>query len=140
MSSGTEHIQVKIRSLVYKMHAFPCSGLLTCFGHERENVPFDPAGNNALEVQKSDVGAVVIKQPCTNVPGGKNSKTGCVPENNLSQCCHPERNGITNCTSKRTSYEDSKVLGSELDTDLVSIHTHIPRPTIITVPMVSANV
>lgn len=125
------------------MHAFPCSGLLTCFGHERETLPFEQPGTNALDVQKSDSSSVVLKQPCGSGSCGHKNKADPIPEGIVINCCFSERNGIKNCSPRVDSLghfefsDGNDAPGLNPEADVVSIHTHIPRPTIITVPMVS---
>lgn len=137
---------MKIRDPAKTMHAFPCSGLLTCFGHERETVAFEQTGTNTLDVQKSDASSVVLKQPCGPVSCGHNKKADPIPEGDVIRCCFPERNGVKNGSIRAPSCSHSKLsdsnatLGPKPETDFVSIHTHIPRPTIITVPTVSVLV
>ncbi|XP_044279293.1 protein FAM107B isoform X1 [Varanus komodoensis] len=129
------------------MHPFPCSALLTCFGSIRESAPFDPPEPNclpAVEIQKVETSSAISSQPSaktTNTLSLQRDRAGGEISPH-SHCAKTPHSAIANGNSSNhtalpcmavvsdSSASPAEVLGS----DTVTVHTHIPRPSIIRVP------
>lgn len=132
--------------LTFMMHPFPCSALFNCFGSVRENAPFDQPELNCLaaaEGQNTKRNSALCGQPsakATDLPchpeeegeeffPGKNSRT--IANSNASHCISAQ------LVSAVTDLSAFPVKGLLYGT--VPVHTHIPRPSIIGMPKVSAG-
>ncbi|KAM5286543.1 protein FAM107B isoform 1-T1 [Hipposideros larvatus] len=134
MSTWKARLAKRLKSPSRRMHPFPCSALLACFGNTRENAPFD-------QPSAPDTHSAIYDQPM--------AKGGCHPshprgeegtaEKRRDSGTRSERNGSANRNSSNHSAaqpaETSEdVLGSldgKLDCEAVTFQTSIPRPSII---------
>lgn len=138
--------------LVFTMHPFPCSALLTCFGSVRENTPFDQPEPNCLavaEVQKVATDSAVSGQPAAEAvhpedPQGHEAGEGISPHRHGT-----EKNSSLRAKSSSSNdvaaqpvpgAPDASALPAEgMGCDEVTVRTQIPRPSIIGVPKVSVS-
>ncbi|XP_029473268.1 protein FAM107B isoform X1 [Rhinatrema bivittatum] len=117
------------------MHPSPCSALLTCFGHDRESAPLEQSLGSSLaaQVQKVDCVSAVCVQPAAKANNLERVQLGQAGEEK-----HVERNGATNSITSNHivpgSDASSAGLANAPDYDRSTVHTHIPRPSIIAVP------
>uniref|UniRef100_G3X1X2 Family with sequence similarity 107 member B n=1 Tax=Sarcophilus harrisii TaxID=9305 RepID=G3X1X2_SARHA len=119
--------------LTPRMHPFPCSALLACFGNTSDNVPFDQSS-------PADAHSTIYVQPLAKA-GGHESHLGGpeeILEEKLSSCTHSEKNGST---GNHAVVQLAPVPGDlpvfpayEPDCNSVMFHTSIPRPSIIEMP------
>ncbi|XP_074050179.1 protein FAM107B isoform X1 [Macrotis lagotis] len=111
-----------------RMHPFPCSALLTCFGNTRDNVPFDQSS-------PVDAHSTISVQPLAKESGHENHPEG--PEEILEEklSIYSEKNGSTGNHADGQPApisEDLSVFSAdEPDCNSVMFHTSIPRPSII---------
>ncbi|XP_007532131.1 protein FAM107B isoform X1 [Erinaceus europaeus] len=113
-----------------RMHPFPCSALLTCFGTTRENTPFDQSS-------VTETHSTIYGQPTAKVgqqPSHPRGTEG-LSEQKPYSGTFSERNGSANGdSSHHFAAETPEGLGS-LDGETVAFQMSIPRPSIIEKPM-----
>lgn len=134
--------------LLSKMHPFPCSALLTCFGSTGENTPFDQPDTNPLaaEVQKAEPNSTICLQPSAKIGNSMSHKREKATEEMFKASNYSEKHSGINSNSSnhlvarsaRLTAHSAMFLAQELNHEAIVIHTHIPRPSIIGVPKVSA--
>uniref|UniRef100_A0A8C4UPR1 Uncharacterized protein n=1 Tax=Falco tinnunculus TaxID=100819 RepID=A0A8C4UPR1_FALTI len=131
-------------NLSSKMHPFPCSALLTCFGNAHENIPFDQPNTNplAMEEERTEVTSAVCLQPSAVAASSiKNREEKDSEEMFKASRCSEKHN----CASRHSSNhiaaqsvsatkQSSAFAANELSHDVIALCTHIPRPSIIHVP------
>ncbi|XP_055970631.1 protein FAM107B isoform X1 [Sorex fumeus] len=116
-----------------RMHPFPCSALLACFGSTRDNPPFD-------QPSVVDAHATVHGQPHAKTgrhTGPTPGEEGALEQRDAS--LHTERNG----GARRNSSDHStgqptrppEDLPSSPDGEATPLQTSIPRPSIVEMPM-----
>lgn len=125
-----------------RMHPFPCSALLACFGNARENAPFD-------QPSAADTHPTIYVQPTAKAsrhPSHPREEER-APEKRRDSGTHVERNGsATRNSSKPTTVGPAATLeglsGSpddEPDCKAGTLQACIPRPSIIDMPKVSVS-
>lgn len=141
---GRDNIQLS------KMHPFPCSALLTCFGSVRENTPFDQTDVNPLaaEVQKAETDSMICMQPSAKGAGSESHRGENTGEEMFQASSCSEKHSSTNSNSSNhvvaqpaPTPTDSSVFPDNdhiWTHDTITVQTHIPRPSIIGAPKVSA--
>lgn len=134
-------------NLSSKMHPFPCSALLTCFGNAHENTPFDQpnASPLAMEEEKTKGTSAVCLQPSATAAssikhGGEKDSEEMFK---ASRCSEKQSRASSNSSNHIAAQSVSattapSVFANELSHDVIALCTHIPRPSIIHVPKVSA--
>lgn len=135
-------------NLSSKMHPFPCSALLTCFGNAHENTPFDQPNTSplAMEEEKTEGTSAVHLQPSAIAAssikhgGEKGSKEVFKVSRCSGRHSHASSNSSNHIAAQSVSAttESSVFAANELSHDVIALCTHIPRPSIIHVPKVSA--
>lgn len=123
-----------------RMHFFPCSALLACFGNTRENAAFDQSSS-------TDTHSTIYVQPMAKA--GRHPSHPKVeesaPEKRRDSDMHSERNGGANGNNSKhnvvqpteTLENVLRCLSDEPDCEAVTFQTSIPRPSIIDTPKVS---
>lgn len=135
-----------ISGLLFTMHPFPCSALLTCFGSVRENTPFDQPELNRLAAPE---GQDTERNPAfCGQPSAKATDLPCHPEEDSGEI-FPGKNSCTIANSNASccisaqpvsAATDSSASAAEgLHRGTATVHTHIPRPSIIGMAKVSAG-
>ncbi|XP_019593850.2 protein FAM107B isoform X1 [Rhinolophus sinicus] len=138
MSTWKARLARRLKSPSRRMHPFPCSALLACFGNSRENAPFD-------QPSTADTHSTIYDQPVAKVgrhpshPRGEEGKA----EKRRDSGTRSERNGSANRNSSnhtavqpaKTSEDALGSLDGELDCEAAAFQTSIPRPSIIEMPM-----
>lgn len=135
-------------NLSSKMHPFPCSALLTCFGNAHENTPFDQpnASPLAMEEEKTEAISAVCLQPSAIAASSIKHRGEKDSEEmfKASRCSEKHSRASSNSSnhsaaqSVSATTESSVFAAKELSHDVIALCTHIPRPSIIHVPKVSA--
>jgi len=135
-------------NLSSKMHPFPCSALLTCFGNAHENTPCDQpnASPLAMEEEKTEARSAVCLQPSAIAAssvkhgGEKDSKEMFKAIRSSEKHSRASTNSSNHIAAQSASAatESSAFAARELSHDVIALCTHIPRPSIIHVPKVSA--
>ncbi|KQK82291.1 hypothetical protein AAES_71891 [Amazona aestiva] len=135
-------------NLSSKMHPFPCSALLTCFGNAQENTPFDQsnASRLAMEEEKTEATSAVCLQPsATAVSSTEHGREKDSEEMFKGTRCSEKQKVASSSSSNHTAAQSASVAmqpsvfaAKELSHDVIALCTHIPRPSIIHVPKVSA--
>ncbi|XP_009703833.1 PREDICTED: protein FAM107B, partial [Cariama cristata] len=130
------------------MHPFPCSALLTCFGNAHENTPFDQPNTSplAMEEEKTEATSAVCLQPSAIAAssikhGGKKDSEEMFKASRCSEKHSRASSNFSNhaaAPSVSATTESSVFAANELSHDVIALCTHIPRPSIIHVPKVSA--
>ncbi|XP_059119557.1 protein FAM107B isoform X1 [Peromyscus eremicus] len=121
-----------------RMHSFPCSALLACFGNTRENAAFDQSSS-------ADPHSTIYVQPTAKAgrhPSRPKAEDERVPERRRGSDMRSERNGSANGdNSKHTVVQPAETpenvprsLNDEPDCEAVTFQTSIPRPSIIDMP------
>lgn len=124
-----------------RMHSFPCSALLACFGNTRENAAFDQSSS-------ADTHSTIYVQPTAKAgrhPSHPKAEDERAPEKRRDSGMRSERNGSANGNnSKHTVVQPAETpesvprsLNEEPDCEAVTFQTSIPRPSIIDMPKVS---
>ncbi|XP_040611428.1 protein FAM107B isoform X1 [Mesocricetus auratus] len=120
-----------------RMHSFPCSALLACFGNTRENAVFDQSSS-------TDTHSTICVQPVAKAgrhPSHAKVEESAAEKRRDSDKCS-ERNGRANGNSSKhmavqpaeTLENLPRSLNDEQDCEAVSFQTSIPRPSIIDMP------
>ncbi|XP_012516404.1 PREDICTED: protein FAM107B isoform X1 [Propithecus coquereli] len=136
MSTWKARLTKTLKAPSGRMHPFPCSALLACFGNTRENAPFD-------QPSAADTHSTVCVQPVAKA--GRHSshpRAEGAPEKGRDSSARAERNG---CTSRNASDHSADrpaetpegLPGSPDDEEgceAVTFQTSIPRPSIIDMP------
>lgn len=134
-------------NLSSKMHPFPCSALLTCFGNTHENTPLDQPNASPLDMEKerTEATSAVCLQPSARA--GSSIKQGAERGSEMFKASrssekHSHKSSSssnhTAAQSVSASTESSVFAAKELSHEVIALCTHIPRPSIIHVPKVSA--
>ncbi|XP_008063507.1 protein FAM107B isoform X1 [Carlito syrichta] len=120
-----------------RMHPFPCSALLACFGNARENAPFD-------QPSVADGHATVYVQPVARAghPSHPRAAPEGAPEKRRDAGPHAERNGRANRNTgnhtaarpAETAEDGPGSLDGEADCETATFQASIPRPSIIDKP------
>lgn len=124
-----------------RMHPFPCSALLACFGNTRENAAFDQSSS-------ADTHSTINVQPMAKAgrhPSHPKVEEESTPEKRRDSDMHSERNGGANGNNSKhnvvqpaeTLENVPRCLSDEPDREAVTFQTSIPRPSIIDTPKVS---
>uniref|UniRef100_A0A8C3B8W2 Uncharacterized protein n=1 Tax=Cairina moschata TaxID=8855 RepID=A0A8C3B8W2_CAIMO len=131
-------------NLSSKMHPFPCSALLTCFGNAHENTPFDQPNTSplAMDEQKTEATSAVCLQPAPRAASSLRQAGEKGSEEMFKAFRHSEKHSRTNSSSSNHTAvqsasaitESSVFAANELSQDAIVLCTHIPRPSIIHVP------
>lgn len=137
MSTWKARLAKRLTFLPGRMHPFPCSALLTCFGSTQDNPPFD-------QPSVVDTQATVCGQPLAKASRNAGSTRGAevAPEPWQDSGSHVERNGGTkknasNHSSAQPAQHPQDYLPGPLDGEAATFQTSIPRPSIIEMPTVS---
>lgn len=140
MSMWKARLTKRLKSPSRRMHPFPCSALLACFGNTRENAPFD-------QPSAADTHSTIYVQPTAKADQHLSHSRGeeGIPEKRRDSSTHSERNGSANLNSSNHSANQPAETpegspGSsdgKLDCEAVTFQTSIPRPSIIETPTVS---
>lgn len=134
-------------NLSSKMHPFPCSALLTCFGNGHENTPFDQpnASPLAMEEEKTEgTPAVSLQPPAIAASSIKHGGEDSEEMFKASRCSEKHSRASSSSSNHLAAQSVSATTASsvfaanELSHDVIALCTHIPRPSIIHVPKVSA--
>lgn len=140
MSTWKARLTQSLKLPSRRMHSFPCSALLACFGNTRENATLDQSG-------PTDTPSAIYVQPMAKAgrhpshPKGEES----APEKRRDSGVHPERNGTSNGSNSshtavqpaETPEDSPRSLNDDPDREAVTFQTSIPRPSIIDTPKVS---
>lgn len=119
------------------MHPFPCSALLACFGKSRENAPCD-------QPIAPDTHSTIYDQPKIKACRHSSHLKG-EEEKRRDSSTHLDRNGNANRnSSNHTAVQPAEISADmpgspdgDLDGEVVTFQTSIPRPSVIEMPMVS---
>lgn len=140
MSTWKARLTKRLKSPSRRMHPFPCSALLACFGNTRENAPFD-------QPSAADTHSTVYVQPMAKAERHSCHSKGeeGTPEKREDSGICSEKNGSANLnSSNHTSNQPSETaedspgsLEGKSDCEAVTFQTSIPRPSIIEMPTVS---
>lgn len=140
MSTWKARLTKRLKSPSRRMHPFPCSALLACFGNTRENAPFD-------QPSTADTHSTIYTQPMAKASRHASHSKGeeGIPEKRRDSGIRSEKNGSTNLNSSNHTVnqpaetpEDSPGNPEDkLDCEAVTFQTSIPRPSIIEMPAVS---
>ena len=137
MSTWKARLAERLKSPSARMHPFPCSALLACFGNTRETAPLDQAS-------AADTCSTIHVQPKAKAgrhPSHPRGEEG-TSEKRRDSGAHSETNGSTN----RNSSNHSAVQTADTPEDLpgspdggsvheaVTFQPSIPRPSIIEMP------
>ncbi|XP_068843244.1 protein FAM107B isoform X1 [Capricornis sumatraensis] len=137
MSTWKARLAERLKSPSARMHPFPCSALLACFGNTRETAPLDQAS-------AADTCSTIHVQPKAKAgqhPSHPRGEEG-TSEKRRDSGAHSETNGSTN----RNSSNHSAVQPADTPEDLpgspdggsvheaVTFQPSIPRPSIIEMP------
>ncbi|XP_060982246.1 protein FAM107B isoform X1 [Dama dama] len=137
MSTWKARLAERLKSPSARMHPFPCSALLACFGNTRETAPLDQAS-------AADTHSTIHVQPKAKAdrhPSHLRGEEG-TAEKRRDSGAHSETNGSTN----RNSSNHSAVQPADTPEDLpgspdggsvheaVTFQPSIPRPSIIEMP------
>lgn len=135
-------------NLSSKMHPFPCSALLTCFGNTHENTPLEQpnAGPVSMEEEKTEAAPAVCLQPLTAAAssvshGGERGSEEMFKASKRSDKQSRASSSSSNHTAAQAApaaTQPSVFAAKELSQEVIALCTHIPRPSIIHVPKVSA--
>lgn len=137
MSTWKSRLTKSLKLPSRRMHSFPCSALLACFGNTRENATFDQSSS-------TDTHSAIYVQPMAKAgrhPSPKVEEKA--PEKRRDSGMHSEQNGTANgSNSKHTAVqpvETPEDLARSLhdDCEAITFQTSIPRPSIIDMPKVS---
>ncbi|MBZ3883948.1 putative protein FAM107B isoform X1 [Sciurus carolinensis] len=142
MSTWRAKLTKGLKSPSGRMHPFPCSALLACFGNTRENAPFDQSS-------AADTHSTIYVQPMAKVgkhPSHPKAEER-APEKRQDSGTHAERNGSANRnSSKRSTVQPaatpeglSRSPDDEPDCKAATFQASIPRPSIIGTPKVSVS-
>ncbi|XP_008832572.1 uncharacterized protein LOC103735193, partial [Nannospalax galili] len=137
MSTWKARLTKSLKFPSRRMHPFPCSALLACFGNTRENAAFDQSSSN-------DTHSTVYVQPMAKVgrhPSHPRAEEGALEKRQASGT-NSERNGSANRNSRNhttvqpaeTPEDLSGSLNNDTGCEAVTFQTSIPRPSIIDMP------
>ncbi|XP_046535136.1 protein FAM107B isoform X1 [Equus quagga] len=137
MSTWKARLTKRLKSPSRRMHPFPCSALLACFGNARDSAPFD-------QPSTTDAHSTIYIQPMAKAGGHPSHPRGeeGTAEKRRDSGTHSERNGSANQNSSNHAVvqpvETPKDLPGSLDgktnCEEVAFQTSIPRPSIIEMP------
>lgn len=136
-------------NLSSKMHPFPCSALLTCFGNAHENTPLEQpnAGPVSMEEEKAEAAPAVCLQPSTAAAsstehgGERGSEEMFKSSRRSDKQSRASSSSSSNHTAAQAvpaATQPAVFAAKELSQEVIALCTHIPRPSIIHVPKVSA--
>uniref|UniRef100_UPI00402B5A6D uncharacterized protein LOC143313377 n=1 Tax=Arvicanthis niloticus TaxID=61156 RepID=UPI00402B5A6D len=137
MSTWKSRLTKSLKLPSRRMHSFPCSALLACFGNTRENATFDQSSS-------MDTHSAIYVQPMAKAgrhPSHPKAEER-APEKRRDSSTHSEQNGTANgSNSKHTAVQPAETpedlprsLNDEPDHEAVTFQTSIPRPSIIDMP------
>ncbi|ELW64773.1 hypothetical protein TREES_T100000614 [Tupaia chinensis] len=137
MSTWKARLAERLKSPSRRMHPFPCSALLACFGNTRENAPFDQSSSG-------DNHSTIYVQPTAKAgrhPSHPRAEER-ASDRRQDSGSHAEKNGSANQnSSNHTTVQPAEIpedlptsLEDELDSEVVAFQTSIPRPSIIDMP------
>ncbi|XP_043335259.1 protein FAM107B isoform X1 [Cervus canadensis] len=137
MSTWKARLAERLKSPSARMHPFPCSALLACFGNTRETAPLDQAS-------AADTRSTIHVQPKAKAdqhPSHPRGEEG-TAEKRRDSGAHSETNGSTNRNSSNHSAAQPADTPEDLpgSPDGGSVHEavpfqpSIPRPSIIEMP------
>ncbi|XP_070457220.1 uncharacterized protein [Equus przewalskii] len=137
MSTWKARLTKRLKSPSRRMHPFPCSALLACFGNARDSAPFD-------QPSTTDAHSTIYIQPMAKAGGHPSHPRGeeGTAEKRRDSGTHSERNGSANQNSSNHAavqpVETPEDLPGSLDVktncEEVAFQTSIPRPSIIEMP------
>lgn len=142
MSTWRARLARSLKPAPGRMHPFPCSALLACFGNARDSAAFDPPGG-------PDTPPAVYDQPAAKAarrPSHPQAGEG-TPEARRDSGTQPERNGSAHRgPSDRAA---AQPVEAAADTpglrdggpacEAAAVQASIPRPSIIEMPVVSTG-
>lgn len=137
MSTWKARFAKRLKSPSRRMHPFPCSALLACFGKSRENAPCD-------QPIAPDTHSTIYDQPKIKACRHSSHLKG-EEEKRRDSSTHLDRNGNANRnSSNHTAVQPAEISADmpgspdgDLDGEVVTFQTSIPRPSVIEMPMVS---
>ncbi|KAI5270935.1 Sodium/Potassium/Calcium Exchanger 5 [Manis pentadactyla] len=137
MSTWKTRLSRRLKSPSRRMHPFPCSALLACFGNTRDNASFD-------QPSTADTHPTTYAQPMAKAgrhPSHLSGEEG-TPEKRRDSGTHSERAGsadqnASNHTAVQTA-ENPEDLPGSLGGEVPS-RTSIPRPSIIEMPAMACD-
>ncbi|OPJ77832.1 hypothetical protein AV530_000124 [Patagioenas fasciata monilis] len=131
-------------NLSSKMHPFPCSALLACFGNAHENTPFDQpnASPLAMEEEKTEGTSAVCLQPPVTAASSTKHRGEKASEKMFKVSRYSDKHARASSASSNhtaaqpmsATTESSVFAANELSHEVIALCTHIPRPSIIHVP------
>ncbi|XP_006894341.1 PREDICTED: involucrin-like [Elephantulus edwardii] len=133
MSTWKARFTKRLKSPSRRMHPFPCSALLACFGNTQENAPFDQSS-------MADAHSATCVQPTAKESRHSSHHRGQEggPESRQDSSSHAEKNGNAgNHVPAQLAETPEDVPGSlnaEPGCEAVNFQTSIPRPSIIEMP------
>ncbi|XP_047597347.1 protein FAM107B isoform X1 [Lutra lutra] len=137
MSTWKARLTKRLKSPSRRMHPFPCSALLACFGNTRENAPFD-------QPSAADTHSTIYVQPMAKAERHSCHSKGeeGTPEKRGDSSICSEKNGSANLNSSNhisnqpaeTAEDSPGSLEGKSDCEAVTFQTFIPRPSIIEMP------
>ncbi|XP_038189306.1 protein FAM107B isoform X1 [Arvicola amphibius] len=138
MSVWKERLTKSLTFSSGRMHSFPCSALLACFGNTRENAAFEQSSS-------ADTHSTIYVQPIAKAgrhPSHPKVEEESALEKRRDSGMHSERNGGANGNNSKhnvvqpaeTLENVPRCLSDEPDREAVSFQTSIPRPSIIDTP------
>ncbi|MXQ88358.1 hypothetical protein E5288_WYG021314 [Bos mutus] len=138
MSTWKARLAERLKSPSARMHPFPCSALLACFGNTRETAPLDQAS-------AADTCSTIHVQPKAKAgrhPSHPRGEEG-TSEKRQDSGAHSETNGNTNRNSSNHSAVQTAHTAEDLPGspdggsvyEAVTFQPSIPRPSIIEMPV-----
>ncbi|XP_021071171.1 protein FAM107B isoform X1 [Mus pahari] len=137
MSTWKSRLTRSLKLPSRRMHSFPCSALLACFGTTRENATFDQSSS-------TDTHSAIYVQPMAKA--GRHPSHPKVEERAAEKRrdsgIHSEQNGTANGNNSQhtavqpaeTPEDFARSLNDGADCEAVTFQTSIPRPSIIDMP------
>lgn len=132
-------------NLSSKMHPFPCSALLTCFGNTHENTPLEQpnAAPVSMEEEKAEAAPAVCLQPPTAAASSTERGADRDSEEMFKASRRSDKQSRASSSNHTAAQAvpaatEPAVFAKELSQEVIALCTHIPRPSIIHVPKVSA--
>ncbi|XP_053428223.1 protein FAM107B isoform X2 [Nycticebus coucang] len=137
MSTWKARLTQTLKAPSGRMHLFPCSALLACFGNTRENAPFDQPG-------PADTSSTVYAQPAAKAgrhPSRPRVEEGAPEKRRDSGTCTERNGGTSRKWRNHAANRPAEILedlptspGGERDREAVAFQTSIPRPSIVDMP------
>ncbi|XP_051006831.1 uncharacterized protein LOC127193642 [Acomys russatus] len=137
MSTWKSRLTQRLKFPSRRMHSFPCSALLACFGNTRENAAFDQSGS-------TDTHSTIYDQPVAKAdrhPSHPKAEER-APEKRRDSGMRSERNGSANGSNNKHATVQPAESPEDLprspshkpDCEAVTFQASIPRPSIIDMP------